>query len=104
MPRTRHYYVYILTNSARTLYVGVTNDLVRRVYEHKRKLVKGFTAKYNVSWLAYYEQTTDISSAIAREKQIKAWRRSKKLALVESVNPRWEDLSLEWYDGWDQPF
>ena len=105
MPPTpaREYYVYILTNSARTLYVGVTNDLVRRVYQHKRKLVKGFTAKYNVSWLAYYEQTPDVTSAIAREKQIKAWRRSKKVALIESANPRWEDLSLEWYDGCDRP-
>jgi len=90
--------VYILTNRVRTLYVGVTNDLVRRVYEHKRKLVQGFAKKYNVTWLAYYEQTSDITSAIEREKQIKGWRRSKKVGLIESLNPRWEDLSLEWYD------
>ncbi len=94
----RQYYVYILTNSVRTLYVGLTNDLVRRVYEHKHKLVRGFTAKYNITWLAYYEQTPDIASAIAREKQIKGWRRSKKVALIETFNPRWKDLSLEWYD------
>ena len=98
MPATqdRQYYVYILTNSTRTLYVGVTNDLERRMYEHKNKLVPGFTSKYNVTWLAYYEQTSDVESAIAREKEIKSWRRSKKVALIESLNPRWRDLSLEW--------
>ena len=89
-------YGYMLTNRIRTLYVGVTNDLERRMYEHKHKLVPGFTSKYNVTWLAYYEQTPDVASAIAREKQIKGWRRSKKVALIESSNPRWKDLSLEW--------
>ena len=92
----RRYYVYILTNSSRTLYVGVTNNLERRMYEHKNKLVPGFTERYNVTWLAYYEETSSIESAIAREKQIKSWRRSKKVALVESANPQWKDLSLEW--------
>ena len=98
MPATqnRQYYVYILTNSTRTLYVGVTNDLERRMYEHKNKLVPGFASKYNVTWLAYYEQTSDVESAIAREKEIKGWRRSKKTALVESLNPLWKDISLEW--------
>ena len=80
-PRSQ-YYVYVLTNSRRTLYVGVTSNLVNRVYQHKHKLVDGFTKKYNVSWLAYYEETLDITAAIAREKQIKAWRRSKKVALI----------------------
>ena len=94
----RQYYVYILTNGARTLYVGVTNDLVRRIYEHKHKLVPGFSNKYNVTWLAYYEVAADIRSAIAREKQLKAWRRSKKVVLIESFNPQWKDLSLGWYD------
>jgi putative endonuclease len=94
----RQYYVYIMTNGARTLYVGVTNNLVRRVYEHKEKLVPGFATRYNVTWLAYYEQTSDIASAIAREKQIKGWRRSKKVELIESMNPRWKDLALEWYE------
>ena len=94
----RQYYVYIMTNRVRTLYVGVTNDLMRRVYEHKRKLVPGFTTKYNLTWLAYYEQTSDISSAIAREKQIKSWRRSKKVELIEAMNLRWKDLSLEWFE------
>ena len=96
--QSRQYYVYIMTNGVRTLYVGVTNDLLRRVYEHKQKLTGGFTRKYNVTWLAYYEQTTDVASAIAREKQIKAWRRSKKIQLIESLNPRWKDLAMEWYD------
>ena len=94
----RQYYVYILTNSVRTLYVGVTNDLVRRVYEHKHRLVRGFSKRYNITWLAYYEQTPDITSAIVREKETKGWRRSKKVELIESFNPRWKDLSLEWYD------
>ena len=98
------YYVYILTNSTRTLYVGVTNDLVRRVYEHKLKLVPGFTAKYNLTWLVYYAQSPDVTSAIAREKQIKAWRRSKKTALIEALNPTWKDLSLEWYDDTEETF
>ena len=85
--RDRRYYVYILTNASRTLYVGVTNNLERRMYEHKNKLVAGFTEKYNVTWLAHYEETPSIESAIAREKQIKSWRRSKKVALIESANP-----------------
>ena len=93
-----HYYVYILTNGARTLYVGVSKDLMRRVYEHKHKLGGGFTAKYNVNWLAYYEEVSDIRSAIEREKQIKGWRRSKKIELIEGFNPDWKDLSLGWYD------
>ena len=84
MPATqdRQYYVYILTNSTRTLYVGVTNDLERRMYEHKNKLVPGFASKYNISWLVHYEHTSDVESALAREKQIKSWRRSKKVALI----------------------
>ena len=94
MPATQdpQYYVYILTNRTRTLYVGVTNDLERRVYQHRNKLVPGFTSKYNVTRLAYYEQTSDVESAIAREKQIKSWRRSKKVELIESLNPRWKGL------------
>ena len=92
----RQYYVYILTNGTRTLYVGMTNDLETRMYEHKAKLVAGFPGKYNLTWLAYYEQTSDVESAIAREKQIKRWRRSKKVTLIESSNPRWKDLSLDW--------
>ena len=90
----KQYYVYVITNKSRTLYTGVTNDLERRVYEHKQKLVPGFTAKYNITRLVYFEVTQDIQAAIAREKQIKGWLRSKKIALIESVNPGWKDLSL----------
>jgi putative endonuclease len=92
------YYVYIMTNKSRTLYTGVTNDLKRRVYEHKHKLVPGFTSKYNITRLVYFEATTDIRAAIAREKQIKGWLRVKKIALIESINPNWEDLSAGWYE------
>ena len=76
------------------MYVGVTNDLARRLYEHKNKLVKGFTSRYNVHKLVYFEQTTDVYAAIAREKEIKAWRREKKNRLVESKNPNWEELDI----------
>jgi putative endonuclease len=85
------YYVYIMTNrSVTTLYTGVTNDLERRVYEHKHGLVNGFTKRYNVTRLVYYEATDDVRSAIEREKQLKGWLRQRKVALIESVNPRWE--------------
>ena len=97
-------YVYIMTNSRRTLYVGVTNDIERRVYEHKHKLVDGFTKRYNMTWLVHYEETSDVVAAIEREKQVKGWRRSKKVALIESVNPRWRDLALEWYGDGGQTF
>ncbi|MBQ9762057.1 MAG: GIY-YIG nuclease family protein [Oscillospiraceae bacterium] len=92
-----HYYVYILTNSNKNvIYTGVTNDLIRRVYEHKHHLDKGsFTDIYNVEKLVYYEETNDIKSAIEREKQIKGWNRKHKNKLVESKNPQWVDL----YEG-----
>jgi len=90
-------YVYIMTNKSRTLYTGVTNDLMRRVHEHKNKLVKGFTSKYNIQYLIFYESTTDIHAAITREKQIKGWLRAKKIALIDSMNPEWKDLSEEWF-------
>lgn len=91
------YYVYIMTNKSRTLYISVTNDLMRRVYEHKHRLVKGFTSKYNIQFLIYYESTSSIYSAIEREKQIKSWLRSKKISLINSMNPEWKDLSEEWF-------
>jgi putative endonuclease len=94
----KSYYVYIMTSKSGTLYTGVTNNLERRVYEHKKKLVKGFSKKYNVNRLVYYEETGDIDSAIAREKQIKSWRRSKKIVLVKTKNPTWTDLSEVWYE------
>jgi putative endonuclease len=92
----KQYYVYILTNKYnKVLYTGVTNDLKRRVYEHKKGLIKGFTAKYNVDKLVYYEATEDINAAILREKQIKAGSRKKKIDLIEGANPGWKDLSDE---------
>ena len=90
------YYVYILTNETHRLYVGVTGDLQRRIYQHKHKLTPGFASRYNLRWLVYYEVTTDVHSAIAREKQIKGWKRHKKVALIESVNPEWKDLGAGW--------
>jgi len=90
----KQYYVYIMTNAGnRVLYTGVTNNLQRRVYEHKNKLIKGFTKKYNVIKLVFYEACDDIESAILREKQIKGWLRVKKIALIESINPEWRDMS-----------
>jgi putative endonuclease len=97
----KQYYVYIMTNTSRTLYTGVTSNLERRVYEHKQKLVPGFTARYNITRLVYFEATQDVHAAIAREKQIKGWLRSKKITLIESANPGWQDLSVEWYEGKD---
>jgi len=93
-----NYYVYIMTNKKHgVLYTGVTNDLKRRVYEHQKKLIHGFTSKYNLTKLVYFDQTTDVTAAIAREKQIKGWLRIKKIALIESMNPEWQDLSEGWY-------
>jgi len=93
------YYVYIMTNRARTLYTGVTNDLERRVFEHRKKLVEGFTKRYGLATLVYYEASNDVRSAIEREKQIKGWLRRKKVALIESVNPEWRDLADGWYSA-----
>jgi len=97
----KQYYVYIMTNKSRTLYTGVTNNLEQRVYEHKQKLGSGFTSKYKVTRLVYFEVTKDIQAAIAREKQIKGWLRRKKIALIESVNLEWKDLSIGWYEERD---
>ena len=91
------YYVYIMTNGVRTLYIGVTNDLMRRVHQHKQKLTDGFMKKYNITMLVYYEVTSNVEAAITREKQVKGWLRSKKIALVESMNPIWIVLSQGWY-------
>ena len=88
-----HYFVYIMASRSGVLYVGVTNDIARRVVEHKEGIVPGFTKKYKVNRLVYFEETTDIRAAIAREKQIKRWRREKKIRLIEGVNPNWRDLS-----------
>ena len=89
------YYVYILTNhNNRVMYIGMTNDLSRRISEHKSESIEGFTKRYHVHKLVYYEQCSDVNAAIAREKQLKGWKREKKNALVETINPLWEDLSI----------
>ena len=94
----KQYYLYILSNKSRTLYTGVTSHLSNRLYEHKVGVVDGFTKRYNIKKLVYYETTNNIHSAIAREKQIKGWLRRKKIALIESMNPDWNDLSEGWFD------
>ena len=92
------YYVYIMTNKSGTLYVGMTNDLERRVQEHKAKQVPGFTSKYNINQLVYYESFSSVNDAIAAEKRIKGWKREKKAALITPSNPHWEDLSADWFE------
>ncbi len=92
------YYIYFLTNwNNKVLYIGVTNNLERRIYEHKNKLVDGFTKKYNLNKLVYYEHGNDVEGAIIREKQLKGWTRAKKNTLIESTNSDWKDLSQDWY-------
>ena len=92
----RQYYVYILTNKTnKVLYIGAINNLVRRIFEHKNKLVEGFTKKYNLSKLVYYEVTNDIYSALEREKQLKNWHRDWKINLIDSFNPMWKDLGTD---------
>ncbi len=91
MPRT--FYVYILASRTRTLYTGISNDLARRLQEHRNRMAPSFTARYAVYRLVYLESTDDPTAAIAREKQIKRWRRDKKIALIEAHNPEWKDLS-----------
>jgi putative endonuclease len=92
----KNYWIYIMSGRTRRLYVGITNDLERRVYEHRSKSVPGFTSKYHLDRLIYFEEHPDIRDAISREKQIKSWRRKKKLTLIELLNPKWRDLSLDW--------
>ena len=99
--RQQQYWVYIATNGSKTLYMGVTNDLPRRMYEHRNSLIPGFTSTYRIDRLVYFETTSDVRAAIAREKQIKGWRRERKLTLIEAANPKWADLSREWADGAD---
>ena len=93
----KSYYVYILTNNYGTLYTGVTSDLLRRVWQHKQKLLPGFSKRYNLTRLVHYQETNDVGGAIAREKQIKGWVREKKGALIESRNPHWTDLAQDWF-------
>jgi putative endonuclease len=95
----RDYWVYILANIHRTLYIGVTGDLQARMFEHKNALSPGFTARYGIDRLVYCESTSDVHEALAREKQLKGWIRRRKVALIESVNPGWEDLAAAWFEA-----
>jgi putative endonuclease len=90
------YFVYIMSSTNGTLYVGMTSDLRGRVYQHKSKEIPGHTAKYNITELVYYDETPDVHSAIAREKELKGWTREKKDKLIRSMNPEWKDLSEDW--------
>jgi len=94
----KNYYVYIMSSKTGTLYIGMTNDIKKRVYQHKNHLIPGFTNKYNIDRLLYVETVSDPISAISREKQIKKWRREKKIAIIDSMNPDWKDLSDGWYE------
>ena len=93
----RAYYVYIMASRSRVLYTGVTNDLARRVREHKRGLIPGFTSMYRITRLVHFEAFTDIRDAIAREKQVKGWVRARKVRLIEECNPTWEDHAEHWF-------
>lgn len=93
---SKNYFVYILASKTRRLYVGVTNNLERRICEHKHKLFDGFTKQYNIDRLVWLDETNDVLAAISREKEIKKWRREKKIALIEASNPVWDDLSESW--------
>ena len=95
----KEYYVYIMASQSGVLYIGITNNLAKRVFEHKHGLIKGFSQKYKTKKLVYFEMCTDVEAAIAREKQLKGWRRSKKENLINQVNPEWKDLSKEWDEG-----
>ena len=100
---SKRYYVYIMASLSRTLYIGVTNDLARRAFEHRTKAVSGFTSRYNITRLVHAEEFGDVKDAIAREKQIKGWRRDRKIELIESVNPEWEDLADAWFAAGQDP-
>lgn len=98
MRAERSYSVYTMASKLRRLYTGMTGDLHKRAFEHKQDLVPGFSSRYRMHWLVHYEKYPNVWSAIDREKEIKGWRRSKKVALIESENPTWEDLAEHWYD------
>jgi putative endonuclease len=94
----REYWVYILANFHHTLYIGVTSDLQARVYQHKNHVLPGFTSRYGIHRLVYFESTNDVEAALSREKQLKGWRRSKKVALIETANAQWDDLAASWFE------
>ena len=95
----RRYYVYIMASKSRVLDIGLTNDIWRRVWEHKNNAAPGFTGKYRVHRLVHFEEFKYVGNAIAREKRLKGWLRARKVALIRSANPTWEDLSEKWFDG-----
>ncbi len=97
VPRDRRYYVYIMTGQSWTLYIGVTNSLWRRIFQHKTGACEGFTKRYHLKWLVYFEVFRNVQAAIAREKELKGWTRARKKTLIESANPDWKDLSKDWY-------
>ena len=99
MAAQRRYFVYILSSKTKRLYIGVTNDLERRVAQHKRREVEGFTSRYNIDRLVYYEETDDVWAALNREKQLKGWVRIRKVELVSDMNPEWRDLAAAWSSG-----
>ena len=98
IPNQRNFYVYIMSNLAGITYVGMTNDIARRVSEHKRGALPGFARKHGTKKLVYYEDFQYVEDAIAREKQIKSWRKEKKRALIRELNPKWDDLSAGWFE------
>lgn len=93
----KEYYVYIMSNRTKTLYIGLTNNIMKRVLQHKQKQIEGFTKKYNLIYLVYFESTNSIYDALKREKQLKNWHRQWKINLIEESNKNWDDLSSEWY-------
>ena len=95
MPNT--YYVYIMVSESKVIYTGMTNNLENRVYQHKKKLIEGFSKKYNTYKLVWYDETDDVTAAIKLEKRIKGWIRKKKVALIEINNPHWQDLAKDWF-------
>ena len=95
--REHAYFTYIVSSKSRTLYIGVTSGLRHRIFEHKTKAHEGFTSRYNCNRLVWFEQSNDVNVAIAREKELKGWLRSKKIELIQSTNPTWEDLSADWF-------
>ena len=95
MSAHQRYFVYILSNRSRTIYIGVTNDIEKRVAQHKSGSIPGFTSRYNIDRLVYFEEFASINDAIEREKKLKGWLRKRKVALIESGNPTWQDLSSE---------
>jgi len=99
---TKAFAVYLMASRSKTLYTGVTSDLEKRVYQHKHGLVEGFTKRYRIERLVYFEVHGDVRAAIAREKQIKAWTREKRVALIEGLNPAWQDLAENWARKWER--